>query len=432
MSDATQPRRIVTGINADGKSYLARLEAVEQVDYPVVLPPTPASFDSSHTAPALGAHGDGPSLVGFYRIWASDWLPIPLPNDGTTPFIGFNASPEETPDALRRTSILPPPLGVRIGLGIGSASGRPGRMHWTDSTDVLFVISGKHGQILDEGEVLLHPGDVLVQNGTSHSHQSMEPTVLGYVTFSAMRAAPAPPIRLMNPVSGTPTPYRGGYRPPESREKEPMVAWQVSGATPRPFRTDDSLPDRIEDMVVPRRVVTGTNAAGRSYVARVEAAEEIDYVAAGVTRSETEQIWRIWQSDQLPDIVPNDGLLAPLLSRPSTAELAAAFRTAPLQPSPLGVVVTTRRLQPTDAPGEMQQSQSMDAVFVMGGEVTLLTESGDTVDLHACDVVIQNGTKHSWHNKGSVPAVLGVASFGAAHIYPMATPGHEAREGNPS
>jgi uncharacterized cupin superfamily protein len=421
MSGSAAPRRIVTGTNAGGESYLARVEEVQQVDYPTVLPPTPASFDSSHTAPALGAtHGEGASHNGFYRIWGTDWLPVPLPTDGRAPYFDFGPSADETPAALRQASILPPPLGMRIGLGISAASSVPGRLHWTDSTDVLFVISGKHGQIVDDGEILLHPGDVLVQNGTMHSHQSTEPVVLGYVVVSAMRTAPSPPIELMNPVSGSPAPYRGGYRSPELAHKTPMPAWQVPGATPRPYPLDGSLPDRIEDLVAPRRVVTGTNPDGRSYFARVESIDEIDYAAAGVSRSDSEQIWRIWQSDRLPNLLPDDGLAVPLASRPAPADTVDALRRAPLMPTPLGMVVTTRRILPTEAPSALRRTDSLDAVFVMGGELTMTTESGEEVLLTTNDVVIQNGTAHAWHNRGDRPAILGVASFGAAHIHSVA------------
>ena len=60
-------------------------------------------------------------------------------------------------------------------------------MGWVAKTVViiLFIMSGKHGQILDRGEVLLHPGDVVVQQGTNHSHQTIEDAVMGYVVKRA-------------------------------------------------------------------------------------------------------------------------------------------------------------------------------------------------------------------------------------------------------
>lgn len=405
MSDVTKPRRIVTGLDEHGKSYLARVEEVDEVDYSYVLPPTPKDFVAEGTAPALGAKTEGKAHNGFFRIWGTDWLPVPLPTDGKTPYFDAQPTPEETPDALRRASILPPPLGVRIGVGTNAAGSPPGRMHWTDSTDLLFVMSGKHGQILDEGEVLMHPGDVLIQNGTNHSHQTVENAVMGYVTLGAMRTEAHPPIELMNPVSGPIEPYRGGYRTPETGEKQPMQAWQVPGAAPRPYPEQAGLPDRIEELQQPRRVVTGTKADGSSYFARVEPAGEIDYAAAAIDPKQ-EQVWVIWASDRLPDLLPMDG------QSPSPEALDGA----PLVPPPLGVVATIRRIHPTDAAGPMRWQDTMDAVFVMGGEVALILDGGDEITLQAGDVLIQNGTNHAWHNRGEIPAVLGVASFRGARF----------------
>jgi quercetin dioxygenase-like cupin family protein len=405
--DTTKPRRIVTGTDAEGKSYLARVEEVDEVDYGYVLPPTPKDFQVEGTAPALGAETDkGKAHSGFYRIWGADWLPIPLPTDGRAPYFDVQPSPEDTPQALRRASILPPPLGVRIGVGTSPAAGPPGRMHWTDSTDILFVMSGKHGQILDEGEVLLHPGDVLVQNGTNHSHQTVEPAVLGYVTLGAMRTAPHPPIELLNPVSGPIEPYRGGYRSPETGSKAPMQAWQVPGAEPRPYPESNGLPDRVEELERPRRVVTGTNADGRSYWARVEHVDPVEDgdLPPGVT------VWKIWQSDRLPDLVPLDNLSAPLDPRPSPEETPEALRRAPLHPRPLGVVATIARIEPSSEPTPAFRRDTMDAVFVMGGRVELILDR-DGIELGPGDVLIQNGTSHAWHNAGDGPALLGVASF---------------------
>ena len=46
---------------------------------------------------------------------------------------------------------------------------RHGAMHATDSVDYAIVLEGEIDMLLDEGEVHLRPGDVLVQQGTNHA-----------------------------------------------------------------------------------------------------------------------------------------------------------------------------------------------------------------------------------------------------------------------
>jgi quercetin dioxygenase-like cupin family protein len=53
---------------------------------------------------------------------------------------------------------------------------RPG-MHTTPTTDFDIVLHGTVGLELDDGEVVLHPGDVVVQNGTAHRWHNRGPTV---------------------------------------------------------------------------------------------------------------------------------------------------------------------------------------------------------------------------------------------------------------
>lgn len=71
----------------------------------------------------------------------------------------------------------------------GDDSGsRPG-MHRTDTVDVVTVLSGEIWAVLDTGEVLLRPGDVMVQRGTLHawSNRSTEPCALVTTMIPATR-----------------------------------------------------------------------------------------------------------------------------------------------------------------------------------------------------------------------------------------------------
>jgi len=77
------------------------------------------------------------------------------------------------------------------GMGAGHAAGHdasrhPG-MHKTNTIDYVVVISGEIYALMDEGEVLLRPGDCLVQRGTNHawSNRTDEPCLLAVVLIAA-------------------------------------------------------------------------------------------------------------------------------------------------------------------------------------------------------------------------------------------------------
>ena len=55
------------------------------------------------------------------------------------------------------------------------------------------------------------------------------------------------------------------------------------------------------------------------------------------------------------------------------------------------------------------QSANGASVFVSDNVLT----DGAEVKLSAGDCVIQNGTRHAWHNRGAVPATVATALVGA-------------------
>ncbi len=59
--------------------------------------------------------------------------------------------------------------------------------HKTASIDYVIVLSGEIYALMDEGEVLLKAGDVLIQRGTSHawSNRTDAPAYLAFVLIDA-------------------------------------------------------------------------------------------------------------------------------------------------------------------------------------------------------------------------------------------------------
>ena len=60
-------------------------------------------------------------------------------------------------------------------------------MHKTNTVDYIIVLKGEIYAIMDQGETLLRPGDVLIQRGTNHSWsvRGSEPCIIAAVLVSA-------------------------------------------------------------------------------------------------------------------------------------------------------------------------------------------------------------------------------------------------------
>ena len=131
------PRRVVTGHDESGKSIF-----LEDGKVPVVrhLP------------------GEG---VGFYEIWNTGAMPVPV------------SATEEEP--TKRDITLPPaPNGTKIRIneffpGFINELGNQSPIHRTESIDYGIVLEGEIYLVLDDSEVLLKAGDVVVQRGTDHA-----------------------------------------------------------------------------------------------------------------------------------------------------------------------------------------------------------------------------------------------------------------------
>ena len=125
-------RRVVTGINASGKS--------------VVVSDGPVPKDATWSETGLGSGGD---------LWVANHIPIDL-TDTSDPLVGYTLQS------------WPPPGGI-IARMVTWEPGFTYPMHRSDTIDFLFVISGQIEVILEEGSALLRSGETLVQRGTNHA-----------------------------------------------------------------------------------------------------------------------------------------------------------------------------------------------------------------------------------------------------------------------
>jgi quercetin dioxygenase-like cupin family protein len=61
----------------------------------------------------------------------------------------------------------------------------------------------------------------------------------------------------------------------------------------------------------------------------------------------------------------------------------------------------------------MHTTDTIDFEYVISGEVWLELDDGKEVHLRPGDTVVQNGTRHAWRNKGTVPCCMVVCMVGA-------------------
>ncbi len=61
----------------------------------------------------------------------------------------------------------------------------------------------------------------------------------------------------------------------------------------------------------------------------------------------------------------------------------------------------------------MHTTETVDFDVVVSGECVLELDDGEEVTLKAGDCVVQNGTRHAWHNRSQENCVIAVALLGA-------------------
>jgi len=156
-------RRVVTGHDKTGKAIV-----LSDGDLPHVTKPP---------------HQPG---LAFHEIWNTHDTPVPVdfaeaeptdrhrdtapPKNGT--IIRIVDIPPEGRDGPGFDRAQAQALFEAVGLGDNAKHTIPGRhplMHRTESVDYGVVLAGQITLLLDEDEVALSPGDVVIQRGTIHA-----------------------------------------------------------------------------------------------------------------------------------------------------------------------------------------------------------------------------------------------------------------------
>jgi mannose-6-phosphate isomerase-like protein (cupin superfamily) len=154
--------RVVTGHNAQGRAVVASQGPLPTVVEIAAIPGTVFhEVWSTSESPAIVDNGPDPTLGP---------LVLPPPQGGTR--IRFVDIPPDTPEFLARGAERMHDAFSQIGDAAAStvrANSPHPLMHRTESVDYGVVMEGELTLVLDEGEVQLRPGSVVVQRGTNHA-----------------------------------------------------------------------------------------------------------------------------------------------------------------------------------------------------------------------------------------------------------------------
>ncbi|HTO06822.1 MAG TPA: cupin domain-containing protein [Myxococcota bacterium] len=173
-----------------------------------------------------------------------------------------------------------------------------------------------------------------------------------------------------------------------------------------------------------RRVVTGHDRSGKAVFV---SDREVEPITAQLLPGS--EFHKLWGGDRAPSF-PDDGAEP---AQPSYFPPIGGFRfgmfslppaSSAAAPQPKDMAAAAAELEAKlpglasymepDAPG-MHTTDTIDFEVVLEGEVWLELDGGKEVHLRPGDTVVQNGTRHAWHNRGTKPARLAVFITGARH-----------------
>jgi mannose-6-phosphate isomerase-like protein (cupin superfamily) len=154
--------RVVTGHDASGKAILVSNGPLSKVEEIAAIPGTV-----------------------FHEVWSTAGTPAPVDN-GADPTVGPLMLPPPRLGTRMRFVDIPPDTAEFLAQGaskmkdafsqIGDEAASTVKthsphplMHRTESVDYGIVIEGEMTLVLDDSEVLLKPGSVVVQRGTNHA-----------------------------------------------------------------------------------------------------------------------------------------------------------------------------------------------------------------------------------------------------------------------
>ncbi len=159
-----------------------------------------------------------------------------------------------------------------------------------------------------------------------------------------------------------------------------------------------------------RRIVTGHNSEGRSFIEQ-DGASPAQKTVADRPGYRVTNLWRTTESSTVhaPDSIgEHEGVLPP---KGGTVLRIIEWPPEPADPAELRRLMDKtfaamypdahREVKPGEHPG-MHTTDTVDYAIVLEGEIVAIMDEGETV-MRQGDVLIQRGTAHAWANRSGKP-----------------------------
>ena len=358
--------------------------------------------------PAPDAHESSLAGRGTTNIWVWNDSPAPLcgdrddgnlrydfpgpPNGGHLRVVEWPGRPTDYDPANdpNRVPFHEPkkqPVGSRWDRG--GMSDYTSGIHKTESVDYGIVLEGERVMVLDDCELPLRRGDVVVQVGAWH--QWIHPRG-GLMAFDMIAA------RFVDGPAGLAQGHDAVMRPDSSQK----------------------LPEGVKPA---RRIVTIDREAGRGSLVSDAPSPDVrtDPARPGFASA------RMWVTDSTPAKIVFETLHLPHAIEPPAGGSVLRVVTFPPDESwrgTVGAVEVQAFFRAMGSPGAstyspqaphpyMQKTRTLDFCIVLEGEIVLLLDTQE-VHLKRGEIVVQRGTNHAWSNRSNTSAVVAIASHDGA------------------
>lgn len=359
--------------------------------------------------PAPGAHPTALSGRGHTDLWVWEETPAPLSrdqDDGNLPddfpgppngghlrvvhWLARGNDPAKEPAFVPAHEPKERPQGRTWDRG-GGNNAYSSAMHKTESVDYGIMLVGERGVKLDDCELVMQPGDIIIQVGAWHQWDSAR---LGCLMAFDMISA------------------RFGDGPVGLAQGNDAV-----------MRADPNqkLPEGVKPA---RRIVTIDREPGKSSLVSDGPSPDVrtDPARPGFAWA------RMWVTDSAPAKIVCETLHLPHTLEPPANGSVLSVVTFPPDAAwkgKVGAPEVTAFFRSMGSPGAstysplaphpyMQKTRTLDFCCVLDGEVVLVLDTQE-VSLKAGEIVVQRGTNHAWSNRSGKPAVIAIASHDARY-----------------